>query len=164
MAIEFVLRKQGFPLASVAAKLLDALERRLLQKSDAIVCIAPEFRQRLEDWGIESGKTFVIENWAPLDEVFRLDRNTAWATAHELTGKTTFMYSGTLGMKHRPELLLELARKYESRQDVAIVVVAQGAGAEWLSKMAASIRPGVLQILPFQPMNSFQKSWPVRIF
>jgi glycosyltransferase involved in cell wall biosynthesis len=152
MAIEFVLRKKHFPLAGVVGRIYSRLERRLLQTSDAIVCIAPEFRQRLEDWGIASNKTFVIENWAPLDEITPFARDTAWAIEYELVGKTRFMYSGTLGMKHRPELLLELARRCEARQDVCVVVVAQGAGADWLrEKAAASIRPGVLQILPFQP-------------
>ena len=151
VAIEFVLRKKHFPLAGVVGRIYSRLERRLLQNSDAIVCIAPDFRGRLEDWGIARNKTFVIENWAPLDEITPLQRDTAWATANDLVGKTRFMYSGTLGMKHRPELLLELARRYEARHDVCVVVIAQGAGADWLREKAASIRPGVLQIFPFQP-------------
>jgi colanic acid biosynthesis glycosyl transferase WcaI len=150
-AIEFVLRKKGFPLATLAGQIYSRLERRLLQKSDAIVCIAPEFRPRLENWGIASEKTFVIENWAPLDEITPLHRDTTWAIDHNLFGKTRFVYSGTLGMKHRPELLLELARKFEGRRDVSVVVVAQGAGADWLRTKTASIRPGALQIFPFQP-------------
>jgi colanic acid biosynthesis glycosyl transferase WcaI len=151
VAIEFVLRKKGVPLAGLAGRIYSRLERGLLQKSDAIVCIAPEFRERLESWGIANERTVLIENWAPLDEVRPLDRDTAWAAEHNLMGKTRFVYSGTLGMKHRPELLLDLARKYEARQDVSVVVVAQGAGADWLRTKAASIRPEVLQILPFQP-------------
>jgi glycosyltransferase involved in cell wall biosynthesis len=93
----------------------------------------------------------VIENWAPLDEITPMPRDTAWAVEHDLEGKTRFMYSGTLGMKHRPELLLDLARRYQSRHDVCVVVIAQGAGADWLRERAGSIRPGVLQVLPFEP-------------
>jgi glycosyltransferase involved in cell wall biosynthesis len=151
VAIEFVLRKKHFPLAGLVGHIYSRLERQLLKNSDAIVCIAPDFRQRLEHWGIPSDKTFVIENWAPLDEIIPLQRDTAWAIEHNLVGKTRFMYSGTLGMKHRPELLLELAIRYELRQDVAIVVVAQGAGADWLREKAVAIRPGVIKVLPFQP-------------
>jgi glycosyltransferase involved in cell wall biosynthesis len=51
-------------------------------------------------------------------------------------------------MKHRPELLLELARDLQCREDLAIVVVAQGAGADWLRKQDC---PAILRILPFQP-------------
>ena len=151
VAIEFVLRKKGIPFAGLIGGLYSRLERRLLQASDAIVCIAPEFGERLAEWGVEDRKTFTIENWAPLDEITALPRETDWALAHGLNGKTVFMYSGTLGMKHRPELLMALARRYEAQDDVAVVVVAQGAGADWLRTAAAGLRPGALQILPFQP-------------
>ena len=41
--IEFVLRKKRFPLAGLVARQYRRLELRLLQNSDAVVCIAPEF-------------------------------------------------------------------------------------------------------------------------
>jgi colanic acid biosynthesis glycosyl transferase WcaI len=151
VAIAFVLRKKHFPLASLAGYLYSRLERQLLKDSDAIVCIAPDFQLHLQRWDIPLTKIFVIENWAPLDEISPAHDNTPWALEHNLVGKTVFMYSGTLGMKHRPELLLELAKKYEHREDVAVVVVAQGAGADWLNENASSLRPGVISVLPFQP-------------
>jgi glycosyltransferase involved in cell wall biosynthesis len=61
------------------------------------------------------------------------------------------MYSGTLGMKHNPELLLHLAMHFQERKDVVTVVIAQGVGADWLRKNAHQIRPGALVLLPFQP-------------
>jgi glycosyltransferase involved in cell wall biosynthesis len=148
VAIEFVLRKKGIPFAGIAGRIYSRLERSLLQQSDAIVCIAPEFLDRLRKWGIDDRKVSVIENWSPLDEILPQDRDTAWAAEQSLGNKLRLIYSGTLGMKHRPELLLELARDLQGREDVAIVVVAQGAGADWLKKQDC---PAILRILPFQP-------------
>jgi colanic acid biosynthesis glycosyl transferase WcaI len=148
VAIQFVLRKKGIPFARVAGQMYSRLERSLLRQSDAIVCIAPEFLEQLRRWKIDEGKVSVIENWSPLDEIVPGDRDTAWAAEQGLNGKLRLIYSGTLGMKHRPELLLELARAFEGRNDLAMVVVAQGAGADWLKKQ---VHPSVLRVLPFQP-------------
>ena len=153
LAIEFVLQKKGVPFAALAGKMYSRLEQRLLRQSDAIVCIAPEFRDGLRKWGIPDEHIFVIENWAPLEEISPLPRQTAFSREHDLDGTFCFMYSGTLGMKHKPELLLELAQHFGHRNDVMTVVIAQGAGAEWLRKNKNKAPANSLMILPFQPYD-----------
>jgi colanic acid biosynthesis glycosyl transferase WcaI len=150
-AVEFVLRKKGVPFAALAGKLYSHLERRLLRKSDAIVCIAPEFRDPLRKWGLNDEMIFVIENWAPLEEISPQPRDTAFSREQGLDGKFCFMYSGTLGMKHKPELLLKMAQHFGDRPDVMTVVIAQGAGADWLRETAGKLSLKSLRILPFQP-------------
>ena len=153
IGVEFALKKKRVPLAGCAGQFYRRLEQRLLRASDAVVAIAPEFHDIIQQWQIEASKTFVIENWAPLDEVIPGPRNTAWAQEQGLTGKFCFMYSGTLGMKHNPELLLQLAKHLQDREDVVTVVIAQGAGADWLRENAHRVRPGTLLLLPFQPYH-----------
>jgi glycosyltransferase involved in cell wall biosynthesis len=148
--IEFVLRKKRIPGAAVISRYYARMERKLLRDSDAIVCIAPEFGRLLASWRIDRGKTFVIENWAPLDEVRPMSRNNPWSRAFGIADKFCFLYSGTLGMKHRPDLLLALAKHFRTRSDVVIAVVAQGAGADWLRDHADEAGPRLL-LLPFQP-------------
>jgi colanic acid biosynthesis glycosyl transferase WcaI len=153
MAIKFVLQKKGVPFAAVVGKLYSRLEQRLLRKSDAVVCIAPEFRRALRKWGIAEERMFVIENWAPLEEISPLPRQTAFSREHNLDNMFCFMYSGTLGMKHKPELLLQLAQHFGDRSDVMTVVIAQGAGADWLRENKSKAPANSLMILPFQPYD-----------
>jgi colanic acid biosynthesis glycosyl transferase WcaI len=153
MAIEFVLQKKGVPFSALVGKLYSRLEQKLLRESDAIVCIAPEFRQSLKKWGIAEERMFVIENWAPLEEISPLPRQTAFSKEHDLDGSFCFMYSGTLGMKHKPELLLQLAQHFGDRSDVMTVVIAQGAGADWLRANKSKAPANSLMILPFQPYD-----------
>lgn len=47
--------------------------------------------------------------------------------------KFVFLYTGTLGMKHHPELLMDLAEPNQSRPNVRIAVISEGIGAEWLA-------------------------------
>ena len=151
IAVRFVLRKRHVPGADLIGRYYQRLERRLLHQSDAIVCIAPEFTDVLDEWGIDPSKRFIIENWAPLDEHPPLPQVNAWSIEHALEGKFCFVYSGTLGMKHRPSLLLDLARHFSSHRDVRVVVVAAGAGADWLQAQTLQSRPDNLKIFPLQP-------------
>jgi glycosyltransferase involved in cell wall biosynthesis len=151
VAARFVLRKKAKLLADVGGAYFERLEKKLLKQSDEIICIAPAFAEILEKWGISGTKVHVIENWAPLGELQPQPRKNAWALEHGVAERFCFMYSGTLGMKHRPELLLKLAKHLERRGDASLVVIAGGAGADWLATRVHEVNPQVLQLLPFQP-------------
>ena len=150
-AVRFVLKRKLGTLAGIAAAFYERLEKRLLRNSDAVVCIAPGFAKLAAEWGVDPSHVFVIENWAPLNEVLPTYKDNAWSRDHGMAGKFCFMYSGTLGMKHRPELLLALARYLETRKDAQLIVIAGGAGADWLRENAQAMGKDVLTLLPFQP-------------
>jgi colanic acid biosynthesis glycosyl transferase WcaI len=150
-AVRFVLKKKMGPLSGAVGAYYELLEKRLLRRSDGVVCIAPEFAEIAVKWGVEPSRIFVIENWAPQGEILPTNKDNAWACEHGVGEEFCFMYSGTLGMKHRPELLQALAQDLEICGDARLVVIADGAGADWLREKAKVIRKDVLKILPFQP-------------
>lgn len=151
VATRFFLRRRARFLAWAGGLYFERLERKLLQQSDAIVCIAPGFAEFVRKWGIPESKITVIRNWAPLNEVLPMPRNNEWARENGVDGKFCFMYSGTLGTKHRPELLLDLAKHLETRGDARLIVIAAGPGADWLRERTHEVSPGFLTLLPFQP-------------
>jgi colanic acid biosynthesis glycosyl transferase WcaI len=151
VAAAFVLRKKVGPLAGLGKLYFERLEKKLLRQSDAIVCIADGFAEYVQRWRIPAEKICVIENWAPLDEILPTARNNPWAVEQGTVGKFCFLYSGTLGMKHRPERLLELAAHLARRGDARLIVIAGGAGADWLAAHAHTLPAGALTLLPFQP-------------
>jgi glycosyltransferase involved in cell wall biosynthesis len=150
-AVRFVLKEKASWLAPVAAWHYENLEKRLLRRSDAIVCIAQAFADSLVEWKIDASKIAVIPNWASLREVVPTPKSNAWARENGVADRFCFMYSGTLGMKHRPELLLELAKHLQAGENVRLIVIAGGAGADWLRQRAHEVSSGVLKLLPFQP-------------
>jgi glycosyltransferase involved in cell wall biosynthesis len=152
-AVRFVLKRKLGPLADIAGAYYERLEKRLLRNSDAVVCIAPGFAKLAAEWDVDPSRIFVIENWAPLHEVLPTDKDNAWSREYGVAKKFCFMYSGTLGMKHRPELLLALARSLETVDGAHLVVIAGGAGADWLRENAQGIRKDLLTLLPFQPYH-----------
>jgi glycosyltransferase involved in cell wall biosynthesis len=151
-AVRFVVKKKLGALAGLLGEWhYERLEKRLLREADAVVCIVPGFKRIATEWGVAPERAFTIENWSPLDEVRPTERNNAWSREFGLDGKFRFMYSGTLGMKHRPELLLALARALETVPDAHLTVIAAGAGADWLRENAGAVRKDALTLLPFQP-------------
>ncbi|OZC04623.1 glycosyltransferase family 4 protein [Rubricoccus marinus] len=141
------LRQKLPVIGGMVGRAYMARERRLLLGADAIVAITEGFRPLLTEWGIPARQVHVVENWAPLEEMPPRPKNNPWAQSLGLEDKRVVLYAGTLGMKHNPELLLSLARQMENDPDARVVVVSEGAGAEWLR---SSSPPANLLLLPFQ--------------
>lgn len=129
------------------------LERRLLRRSDAVVAITDDFAPFLATAGVPEERQTVIENWAPLEEVPVHPKANAWAQAHGLAGRPVLLYSGTLAMKHNPDLLLQLALQLRAQPEAWVVVVSQGIGAEWLAARKAEHGLDNLVLLGYQPFE-----------
>jgi len=138
-------RKLSLPGALVGLA-YEAKERRLLRAADAVVAITADFEPLLARWGVAQARIHTIENWAAREDIAAAPRDNPWAREYGLAGRRTFLYSGTLGMKHDPGLLLDLAR---ANPGCAVVVISEGLGADWLRARAAEFPNLVL--LPFQP-------------
>lgn len=130
------------------------LEGRMLRRSAAVVAISEKFRAPLEAWGVAHDRVLVIPNWAPLSEIYPVPKDNEWARAHGLHDKLVALYTGTLGLKHDPALLLALARAGGAER-LEVVVVSEGAAAEWLAAQKAAEGLVNLTLLPFQPMERY---------
>lgn len=137
----------------ILAQLFSKLEQLAITTADAVVAIAPSLAAEVVKLGVDDANIEVIENWAPLDEIPQCDRNNAWAKEHDLVDQTVFLYSGSLGIKHRPELLVALSQEFAEDRSVRIVVVSEGVGAEWLAEQASIDRLENLILLRYQPFE-----------
>lgn len=151
LAYRFVLARKMKLLAAIGGAYYESMEKRLLRESDSVVCISDGFANYVRDWGINEEKIHTIENWSPLDETVPTAKDNAWARENGVADKFCFMYSGTLGMKHRPELLLSLAKHLDATRNAVLIVNAEGVGAEWLREQTKHLSPEVFRLQPFQP-------------
>jgi colanic acid biosynthesis glycosyl transferase WcaI len=144
------------PKFRLVASGIEMAERWCTRKAAAVVVIADSFVGVHEEWGT-ADKVSVIPNWAPLDEIFPVERKNNWAVDHGLDDTKTLLYSGTLGLKHNPALLVGLAREViDGGQDVRLVVVNQGP-AEDLLRAEAERLDVPLTLLPFQPYEQLSE-------
>ena len=74
LAIEFFLRRRWSDLAAPLSIPFRMLEKKVCSTSNAVIVIAPAFRDRLLRWGVAPSKVTVLDNWAPLEEMDCLPR------------------------------------------------------------------------------------------
>lgn len=149
MAISQHFERRGGHVRKLAGRSFVAIEKWLLRSSSQVVVISEDFLSLLDDWGIDQSKVTVVQNWAPLDEVPVSPRPNPWSRRHHIRDDdTVLLYAGTLGLKHQPKMLLDLAQAYADRPDVRIVVASEGLGATWLAERLSGDE---MELIPFQP-------------
>jgi colanic acid biosynthesis glycosyl transferase WcaI len=144
-ALRFYLKRRLPLLARPIATIFELLERVVALRSDHTVVIAQEFRDMLCRWNVPESKISVIENWAALEEMPQMPRENDWSRDQKLGTRPVLLYSGTLGMKHRPDLLYLLAERLQ--QECTVVVITDGIGHDYLDRMPPLRN---LRTLPFQ--------------
>jgi glycosyltransferase involved in cell wall biosynthesis len=155
IGVKSVLSKIPLIGALIAARYA-LLERKVARQSDGIVAIADDFRDLALDWGVDPDRITVIENWGAMPPDLQPTKDNDWAARHGLLGKHVLLYSGALGFKHNPQLFLDLAMEFREEDNVRIVVISEGHGAEWLSSRSREFPQLVL--LPFQSAQDFRKA------
>jgi glycosyltransferase involved in cell wall biosynthesis len=145
-AVDFFLRRRLGLFSKVGSVPFQFIERAVTLGSDAVIVISSGFLPLLAKWNVAESKVTLIENWAPLDEIPSLPRQNAWSESQGLGKKLVLLYSGTLGLKHRPDLIYLLAKELPG--NCQLVVVTDGIGQAYLQSMPAIDN---LRVLGFQP-------------
>ena len=131
-----------------------SLERSLLKKSAAVVAITEDFLPILHAAGVKADTITTIPNWAPLDALPERPKRNTWSETKNLGHSFNFLYAGTLGMKHNPDLLLQLAMAMQDEPGTKVVVISQGMGADWLSEQKKVLGVDNLHLEPYQPVEA----------
>ncbi len=127
------------------------IEKRILQKSDAIIGISNAFTAILEKWRIY--KVIIIPNWAPLDSIPAGKKDNEFSREFDLANKFVILYSGTMGMKQNPAIVVQAAEKVRHIEDIVFVVISNGVGMDFLQRHKIEKRLSNLLLLPLQPFD-----------
>jgi len=152
VAISSILSKKLPVFGNLVGQHYQRLERRLLQQSQHVIAISDGFLDKLRDWKVNRDQITIIENWAPIDQFPRLERNNDWAQRNGLVGKFVYMYSGTLSLKHDPQLLVNLALATRDRGHI-VLIRTQGEAAQWVREQAKVHSLSNLIVQPFGPLE-----------
>lgn len=129
------------------------LETGLLHFSDCVIVISEDFKTVFATMGVRQPKVHVLPNWAPLEQLPEMPRQNEWSAKQGLDRSFVFLYSGTLGFKHNPNLLVRLAESFRGREAVVVQVISSGSAANWLAEQASERNLANLRVLPFQPFG-----------
>lgn len=154
LAVDKLVRKKLPFVGSFIGGYYKRMERMQLVNSDHIVAITEDFVPIMEkEFGISKNKVTTIPNWAPVENLPVLKKDNAWSREYGMNNQFVFLYSGTLGMKHNPDLLLQLAVKYQDDPNVRVMVISEGMGARWLMEQKAEHHLKNIHILAYQPFE-----------
>lgn len=153
-ATERILGDRFGVLGRVVGRHYKRIEKRLLKRSARVIGISDDFRGPATDMGVPANHYTTIMNWAPLSELCPRGKRNRWAAAQGLERSFVFLYSGTLGFKHNPALLLELARAFSKDKEVWVVVNSLGDAADWLNQTARGEGLGRLRVNSYQPYEA----------
>ncbi len=152
IAVDKLVRKRIPVLGALIGGYYRWMERRQLRGSDHIVAITADFVPIMEkEFGISREKVSVIPNWAPLETLPVQAKDNEWSRSQGLHDRFVYLYTGTLGMKHNPDLLLQLALQCRETPEARVVVVTEGIGGEWLAQKIKGHSLTNLTVLPYQP-------------
>lgn len=130
-------------------KIIEFLERRLAKGSSEVICISDAFLSVYTKWSLDLSKVTVIENWAPLDQIHFVPR------IRNGLSDLYLIYAGTLGLKHNPELLLQLmAELKKTRSGAELVIISDGDGANYVrNRISAKDPVSVSGFVPISTLN-----------
>jgi glycosyltransferase involved in cell wall biosynthesis len=149
----FLARKVGALLGKVCAFPFHFLERRIFKSCDAVVYISDDFSRYASMENYAAQTSVVIENWASLEELPERPKDNEWCRLAGLEGKFVFLYSGTMGLKHNPRNLADLARKFRHNPDVRVVLISEGIGRNVLEELKQKEGLDNLLLFDFQPYS-----------
>jgi glycosyltransferase involved in cell wall biosynthesis len=150
------LLSQKIPVVgNLIGQFLKVFEKGNLRRSDAIVCICDDFKEILQGWNIKEN-VYIIPNWAPIDKIPSLPKENSWSKQYNLKDQFVVLYSGTMGMKHNPEIITAAASRLKDHHDIQFVVVSEGEGADFIAKEATEKNLHI-RVLPFQDFDQLPK-------
>ena len=135
----------------VGLRLISWVEGWGLRRADRVIAISEAMVREAKRMGVRRDRIALLPNWAPISQIPVMDKANEWSVREGLDQKFVFLYSGTLGLKHSPERLVELARWIKQEgHDAVVLVVSEGPYAEQIE--AEAQRDGLpLTRRPYQP-------------
>jgi len=128
IAIGNVFKKLGI-LAWPIRQYFISLEKKILREAQSVVAISPNFEPIFRSWKQDLNKFSMYPNWTPINLFPKIQPSPA------NINRKIAVYAGTLGLKHRPELLLQLADDSKFKEiGGVVVVVSEGYGRKFLEK------------------------------
>ena len=152
IAVEQTLKKKSFFLSFFVGYLFKFFEKRQVKLSNGLIIISQDFKKILLEWNIKTKKIFFIPNWGNLKKIKIKKLNLVFLKKLKLKKKFRVVYTGTLGLKHNPNLIINMAQK---NSDIEFLISAAGSGYDDLKKI--NHLPKNIKLLSLQPFNVFNK-------
>lgn len=150
-AISRVLNKK-FPIfGKLIGKYYFYKEKKCEYMCDKIIIISSSFKKFIDKVNLK--KTTIIENWSPVIRP-NIKKIKYFKKKYNPQRKFCFIYSGTLGYKHNPELFIKIAENFPK---VLLIIASKGKFANELKIISIKKLPNikVIKWIDYENLSSF---------
>jgi hypothetical protein len=134
------------------------LNRHSFNKAYRLFTIGDRMSELLSKY-VEKDKILVQPIWSIFQENNKVERNNnPFIYKHNLQGKFIVQYSGNIGLTHKVEFILELAKKMKDNESVVFQIIGRGPRVPFLKNEIEKKELSNCQFLPFQTDEMFPYS------
>ena len=153
IAASLILKKKIPFLGSLIGSYYKYIDKKNLKDSDSIIVITDLFIDQLKKWGIDENKVNVIPNWGSLEDILIEEKHNTWSKENiNNVNKFNVIYSGTLALKHNPEIIIEAAKNLHK---IEFNIIGFGVGVDFIKDNTSNLNN--IHTFPIQPFNVFSK-------
>jgi colanic acid biosynthesis glycosyl transferase WcaI len=155
IAAESIISKKSPILGRIVGKIFNRIESSILLNANHIVTIADDFNKIIIRWGVESQNISTIPNWAPIDKIPLHKKQNDFSANYALHDKKVVLYSGTMGMKHNPDIIINAARELIDNPEIKFVILSDGIGFDYIQVHKNKYNLDNILLLGLQPFEIF---------
>ncbi|HEX4628179.1 MAG TPA: WcaI family glycosyltransferase, partial [Gemmatimonadales bacterium] len=130
-------------------------ERWLYRQAALVSALDDAMRARIVAKGVPPDRVVVFPNWVDLDLAAPAGRGRAFRVEHGFGDQFLVVYSGSMGVKHGLELILNVAAVAVEDPGVRFVLIGDGAARDDLARAARERQLANVTFLPVQPVERF---------
>lgn len=129
------------------------IENFTYRNADKIIVISEDFKKNIMAKGVPEDKIVVVYNWVDQNAVVDVPReeNVLFDRYGLDRSKFYITYNGNIGLTQNMDMLLEVAKKLETNEDIHFVLVGNGAYLEQVKQIIKANNVRNVTLLPFQP-------------
>lgn len=156
IAAKEILKKQKNFFQKIVSSVFFKIEFFILRNSNHVITISDDFNRILIEHGVKNDNITCIPNWAPLKDIPQKKKINSFSTKYNLENSFNILYSGTLGFKHNPDVIIELSKfMINNKINAKIVMISEGPAIEYLKSESKKNDLQNIIFLPFQDFNIF---------
>ncbi len=133
---------------------LERLERWLYRSADGIVVNTRTFSRHLTERGVDDADIELVYNGIDPAVFSPRPPDRDLLARHDLAGKFTVAYVGTLGLAHGLTLLIDVAERMREREELRFVLIGDGADRDKLESEIAERGLDNVVMLGLQPREA----------
>lgn len=132
-------------------KLALTIDRFVTRRFDRVSTISDRMMEKLIDKRGQEAGSVLFPNWVDCDQVYPIERSSFRDSLKLSDRQKVALYAGNIGAKQGLEILIDVARMLQDRQDLKFVICGHGAAYQQIRQLDDGL-PNVIW-LPVQPME-----------